>query len=340
MNCIRYQQRFSLTCCAHFTTFTLLLLTGCALAPTVESLKSQYGYEVERSPVQIDASASVEVKSTMTPALDARLGKAQYFENYRTAVAALIGDDIDKSGLFARIAQRVDGAQPDYRIKITSVEDHPSGYSICVRLQAFDATTGKEISDHTREASAPILLGLTFEKQNPYLQRIMTGLKADLAADLQQDQNIKKRQGLVSPDEVDRLAKASLTDLLVAADKAESTARARNRAIVAAKNQQLPAILREKKTDELTELVVKIEQAILDLNHECEIAKDQAQQFVASGYAENTRPARGGRDDASQTTTSTQLEETRGLALCYRERIELLKPILTALKEEIANRSR
>jgi hypothetical protein len=32
--------------------------------------------------------------------------------------------------------------------------------------------------------------------------------------------------------------------------------------------------------------------------------------------------------------------ELRGLAISYRERIELLKPILTALKEEIANRNR
>jgi len=322
MNCTRFQQHFSLTCCAHFATVTLLLLSGCALAPTVESLKTQYGYEVERSPVQIDASASVEVKSTMTPALDARLGKAQYFDNYRTAVAALIGDDIDKSGLFARIIQPVDGTQPDYRIKITSVEDHPSDYSLSVRLQAFDAATGKEISNHTREASAPILLGLTFEKQNPYLQKIMTGLKADLATDLQQDQNTKKRQGLVSQDEVDLLTKASLTELLVSSDKTEFLARERNRALVAAKNQQLPTILRDKKTGELATLVVKIEQTILDLNHECEVAKDQAQQTTATN------------GDARQ------IDDLRGLAICYRERIELLKSILTALKDEITNRSR
>ena len=322
MNCTGFQQHFSLTCCAHFATFTLLLLSGCALAPTVESLKTQYGYEVERSPVQIDASATVEATSTMTPALDARLGKAQYFDNYRSAVAAIIGDDIEKSGLFTRIIQPTDGAQPDYRIKIVSVEDHPSGYSISVRMQAFDAATGKEISDHAREASAPILMGLTFEKQNPYLQRIMTGLKADLAADLQQDQNIKKRQGLVSQDEVDHLAKASLTELLVSSDKTELLARKRNRALVAAKNQQLPAILRDEKNNELAALVVKIEQAILDLNHECEVAKDQTQQATATN------------GDARQ------IDDLRGLAICYRERIELLKPILTALKDEITNRSR
>jgi hypothetical protein len=113
-----------------------------------------------------------------------------------------------------------------------------------------------------------------------------------------------------------------LSELLASSDKTEFLARERNRALVAAKNQQLPGMLREKKTDELSALVVKIEQTILDLNHECEVAKDQAQQATATN------------GDARQ------IEELRGLAISYRERIELLKPILTALKEEIANRGR
>ena len=118
------------------------------------------------------------------------------------------------------------------------------------------------------------------------------------------------------------VTKASLSDLLASSDKTESIARERNLAIVAAKNQQLPAILRDRKTDELSALVVKIEQTILELNHECEVAKDRAQQATAT----NGDPR--------------QIEELRGLTISYRERIELLKPILTALKEEIANRNR
>src|ERR1019366_3896809 len=118
------------------------------------------------------------------------------------------------------------------------------------------------------------------------------------------------------------VTKASLSDLFVSSEKTEAQARERNRAIIAAKNQQLPGILRDKKTDELSALVVKIEQTILDLNHESEVAKDRAQQTTATN------------GDARQ------LEELRGLTISYRERIELLKPILTALKEEIANRNR
>ena len=68
---------------------------------------------------------------------------------------------------------------------------------------------------------------------------------------------------------------------------------------------------------------MRIEQTILDLNHECEVAKDQAQQSVAGA-----------------TANPSSIDELRGLAICYRERIELLKPIAAALKEEIANRGR
>jgi hypothetical protein len=168
----------------------------------------------------------------------------------------------------------------------------------------------------------------------------MTGLKADLAADLQRDQDLKKRPAQMLHDESDHLAKASLPELLTGYDRSVAIATVRNHALIAAKTLQLPEILHNWKTDELAALVVKIEQTILDLNHECEVAKDQAQQSVANGSSENTRPDRSGRGDASQTTAPTQFEETRGLAICYRERIELLKPILTALKDEIANRSR
>ena len=118
------------------------------------------------------------------------------------------------------------------------------------------------------------------------------------------------------------VTKASVTDLLVSAEATEANARERNRALIAAKNRQLPAILRESKTDELATLVVRVEQTILDLNHESEVAKDRAQQVTATN------------GDAQQA------EELRGLNISYRERIELLKPILAAVREEIANRNR
>jgi tetratricopeptide (TPR) repeat protein len=112
----------------------------------------------------------------------------------------------------------------------------------------------------------------------------------------------------------EEVAKLSLPELLASSEKTE--------AIVAAKRQQLPGILRDRKTDELSVLAVKIEQTILDLNHESEVAKDHAQQVTAT----NGDPK--------------QSDELRGLSISYRERIELLKPIAAAIKDEIANRNR
>jgi hypothetical protein len=142
---------------------------------------------------------------------------------------------------------------------------------------------------------------------------VMTKLKATLGAGLQE--RITQEQTALFP-------KASLPELIASSDANSGCAGARNRALVAAKVQQLSALLREKKTEELTALVVKIEQTELDLNHGSETAKDRAQQLAAENGA------------------APQIAELRGLAISYQERIELLKPIAVALKEEITNRNR
>ncbi len=111
-----------------------------------------------------------------------------------------------------------------------------------------------------------------------------------------------------------------LEELLVAKETNVMTARQRNRALVACKTLSLPALLRERKTAELTLLSVQIEQNVLDLNHEAELEKDRAQRA-----AEQNPKA---------------VEEHRELAIAYRERIEILKPIGASIKEEIANRAR
>jgi hypothetical protein len=248
----------------------------------------------------------------------------QWQEMYLKVVAEILEEDMVGSGLFARI-QPVGGTKPDYMIKIRSEESRPSDFRLRVTLQAFDAATQQEVSTHTMEKSTGTS-GWTYvvENTSAAIQQIMPRLKADLAADLIADMQAKARrqQEQATREEAVLYAKASLSDLLASSDKTESSARKRNLAIIAVKNQQLPAMLRDRKTDELAALVVKIEQTILELNHESEVAKDRAQQATAT----NGDPR--------------QVEELRGLAISYRERIELLKPILTALKEEIANRGR
>lgn len=108
--------------------------------------------------------------------------------------------------------------------------------------------------------------------------------------------------------------------LLVSQESNNAMLRQRNRALISFKVLTLPQILRERKTAELTALSIQIEQVILDLNHEAELAKDRAQRSMEQAPA--------------------IASEQRELAIGYKERIEVLKPIVAAIKQEIANRSR
>ena len=304
-----------------------LLFSACSSVPVVTSTEvytNAISYTPVRSPIQIDASAAVEVVLTVSPesagGLFGRFGNNETnVANYRSVVTQTLRNDLTASGLFARIVAD-DTSKANYLVKAQVSESRPSDYRVSVTLTAVEIATGAQISSHAQEASLGTSLFKYFDNWKEALPGLMAALKAGLAADLQSI--ILRQRSQAAREEAELLTKASLANLLAAADKTEALARARNLAIVAAKNRQLPAMLREKKADELSALVVKIEQTILELNHECEVAKDRAQQAAATN------------GDARQ------IEELRGLTISYRERIELLKPILTALKEEIANRSR
>lgn len=90
-----------------------------------------------------------------------------------------------------------------------------------------------------------------------------------------------------------------------------------NRVLIQAKNRTLPTLLKTKSSGELLDLVGQVENAYLDLNRMAELAKDRAQKAIADG-------GDGG--------------VARDLSLTCRERSDILKPILVALKQEIAAR--
>jgi len=313
----------------------LLLCSGC-ITISEKSFESSVAYTPLPSPVEIDASATIETTDTLSP--DQRavwkkwMNNDKSIDNYLRAFEKSIRSDLTNCGLFTNIVTDPN-TRADYVIKVACYESHLEDFRLKITITATETATGAQVSSHTREHS----MGKSMfdVKIHERLPGYMALAKADLAADLQAIARQKLEQAQQVQAEL--LTKSNLTELLVTAENSVALARARNRALVAAKTQQLPDILRNWKTDELTALTVKIEQTILDLNHECEVAKDQAQQSVASGET-SSRPDRGGRGDTPMTTGNT--DELRDLSISYRERIELLKPILTALKEEIANRSR
>jgi hypothetical protein len=314
----------------------LLLCSGCITVPA-KVYSNMVAYEPVRSPVQIDASAAVEGVDALAPEMREMwkhwMNSDTNIVNYLDGAGRALRNDLATSGLFARIVTG-DPSKADYRVKASCLEMHPSDFRVSITLTATETASGITVSSHTTEKSFGTSM-FDFKLQEAF-PGLMAGLKAELVADLQA--NTRRHQDQAAEAEAAQLGKASLPDLLAGSDNSVILARARNRALVAAKNLQLPAILRENKTEELTALVVRIEQTVLDLDQECEVGKDQAQQAVAGDGGQEEARRGGARGGASGNPAN--LDDLRGLSICYRERIELLKPIAAALKEEVANRNR
>ncbi len=89
-----------------------------------------------------------------------------------------------------------------------------------------------------------------------------------------------------------------------------------NDILLMAKNRTLPSLLQEKSRDDLLDMVTRIEKTVLDLNEKATQANDRAQDMVVKGAGDPT--------------------PKRNLAILLRQRIEILKPILGAIKQELS----
>ena len=305
-----------------FVAISLLLYSGCA---TPRDPRAGVAYEPVRCPSQISASATVNVTVTNTPELAAlakQFGNNEaYLSAMNAAQAEALRNDLATSGLFARVV--ADNEQADYNVKLEWRWKSANG------RRAYEAVLTAVKTKTAESATATV----KFEWQQPWIQAIPAfpvGLRhvippmdtEEKVPDVMAALKTTLAKRVLAQEQIATFPKASLPELIASSDANSACAAARNRALIAAKVQQLPALLRDRKTDELSALVVKIEQTELDLNHESEMAKDRAQQMAAENGA------------------APQIAELRGLAISYQDRIELLKPIAVALKEEIANRNR
>jgi len=101
---------------------------------------------------------------------------------------------------------------------------------------------------------------------------------------------------------------------------------AQPRLSVEAKGKTLPKLLAESKTSELAALRAKLEPDGARLAHEKELSKDKAQRLVEKNEA--------------KTPEDETPDLLRELAIVYQERIEIVKVMLAAVQEEVANRGR
>jgi len=251
------------------------------------------------------------------------------------------GKAAERDVTLAKMADAIGGT---YLVRIKGEEFLATDCQLRIGLTVVDLATHREISSRAYQLATgkrPVMVVTKRGRQQTSISgaisAVMNTLKTAMIADIQAC--LQQRQQLAMQQEIAAFQEAALADLLVASDKAVAVARGRNRAIIAAKTRQLPNLLRDTKTDDLTALVVKIEQTILDLNHESEVAKDRAQQATANQEASSGQGRERGQPAVAGGSGLT-VDELRDLSISYRERIELLKPIAAALKEEIANRNR
>ncbi|HHO76821.1 MAG TPA: hypothetical protein ENN05_10400 [Deltaproteobacteria bacterium] len=104
---------------------------------------------------------------------------------------------------------------------------------------------------------------------------------------------------------------------LSGADRAE-VLRWSNAVLLDAKNRSMDRVFRDETRDTLLRLATRIESSILELSEQSERAKDRAQAKVQKGEGD---PA-----------------PDRELSILCRQRMEVLKPILAAIKQEAAVR--
>ncbi len=128
------------------------------------------------------------------------------------------------------------------------------------------------------------------------------GPQAQLAAVAFKERPVAAKE-LFAPDGLGGLAPADWNDLLVAW-----------------KTRDLVGLLREGRTGDLKDHVAQIEQLALRANEAAERETDEAQKLMSAG-----KPGS---------------ELHRGAALAYRARLEILKPVLAAMKAELDNRQK
>jgi hypothetical protein len=303
--------------------------SGCVMPEAVQ--RSGIDYQPIASPARIDASASLEAVHTLSQsaleAWDVMPGSSGMMQTHVRLSADMVRRDWTEFSPFARVVPA--GGVADYAVRIEVEEHHKPEKGVVVKTRVTDVAAAEEVaSRERREMWGSGLLDWKWLERMPPL---MAEIKAEVVADIERHRVERKRaqEERKLQESVAVLTDANLEALLASADANVELARTRNRALIAAKNRDLPRLLREGRTSELTALGVRIEQCLLDLNHETEVAKDRAQQLSATGATSDLSSA-----------AAAEFGHWRGLAISYRERIELLKPILEALKAEIAQRSR
>jgi hypothetical protein len=246
-------------------------------------------------------------------------------KSFRAAVAHAIQNDIKQANLFFNTysQNRPESVPKDGLLTATThpadmkvmveaayTSPNPDRFYFTVTFKVADGASPTVLKSYTRTFDLHSASKKAVRRAMP---EMLHELKEELVRDLD-GVNLKYISGRGIPAD-----SPNFEGLLVAKELAIGAGRDRNRTLIAAQTVSLPHILQADKTSELVALKVKFEQTMYDLEHESEVAKDLAQSEAAAG---------------------SDAEQARELSLVYRERLEILKPMLSSINEEIANRGK
>jgi hypothetical protein len=294
-----------------------------SLDPVIEGIWTSWGNNQQSIENYRNAVAQVEaeflVKSglftkTFMQNLEARGNGEQAAGNSTLLSSTMMGQGQESGGLSEPAARALEAASnADFTIDVKSEESRPKDFKLTLKVAFIDNATQTVLKFYERESDLGDSTFSFSKKLEAALQDDLISIEEDMIADFSGKNlhDIQVKNAHLDPGDLDKL--------LVAKDQKVSIARERNRELIAAKTLTLPGLLQNDKTAQLVDLSVKFEQVMFDLEHEAQLARDRAQADAANGT-----PAEGEQE----------------WSLIYRERIEILKPMLSAIKDEIANRGR
>ncbi len=312
----------------------VLLLTGCYLpTPTVpvERFQQTMAYTPIPAASRLHAKAAVTVNYIMSPEEEEKikrmLGIETSLENYKQAAKNVIFDDISQSGLFTRVDSAATRNDIDLLVNIDIRSVKPGWGTISLTL--IDPVTRETIKAYHTDVVQEFRLSMGNLKD-----KLIADFKDEDFAKRKQEAEDARRKALAEQEQRRRLAEEArqreLSRLTDQDDSGKELFKLQpdpqfsftqvTEFLITWKNRHLDNVLRNSQTAELRDYVDQIEHTIFQATDASEKEKDKAQQLIASG--------------------ANGEHEHTDLARAYRLRIEVLKPILASLKEEIANRNK
>lgn len=298
---------------------------------TIENWQQKLGYVPAPTTNRLQANVVLHVNSITTDSFrnntKKRSGTHEYYDQ---TVKNVIINDMSQSGLFKRVDSDESRNDIDLVIDLDIQNEKPNVgfFSATVvdpytreKMKFYHKTSPQKF----RQAMADIRASLYADFNGmDFARRRQLGEEARQRAQFEEAENTKRREQAETERrqaisrEIDQDDSGKVLFKLQPDD--QFTVSRVTEYLITWKNRHLDNVLRTSSTSELRDYVDQIEHTIFQATDASEKEKDEAQRLIAGGV-------------------NAEHEHT-DLARAYSLRIEVLKPILTTIKNEIANRGK